>query len=76
MSPDDPTSRVFVIGEASAETRHALIEALARLDAAASPDPLLAPIPPAALAAFDVPGNHKKNRAQDRAAGQRGKRTK
>lgn len=35
------------------------------------PDPLLAPIPPAALAAFDVPA--KKNRAQRRKEDRRGR---
>lgn len=76
----EPDGKVVVIGEAdnTLAGRFELLRALSQSQTVTLPtvDPVLEPIPPAALAAFDLPGNHKKNRAQDRAAGQRGKRTK
>lgn len=68
-----------VPGDTPIWNRRALLAGLtwqARERGEAVREPFLAPIPPAALAAFDVPEIPKFNRAQARAAGQRGKRKK
>ena len=66
----EPHGKVVVIGEAdnTLAGRFALLRALSQSQTVTLPtvDPLLAPIPPAALAAFDVPATPKKNRAARR----------
>ena len=77
--PDNDAERLLMvkanaIGGAPIWSREALLRAMFERGEVTLPaaDPPLT----AALAAFDVPTPVKKNRAQDRAAGQRGKRTK
>ena len=73
----EPDGKVVVIGEAdnTLAGRFALLRALSQSQTATLPtvDPLLAPIPPAALAAFDVPTPVKKNRAQRRKEARNGR---
>ena len=73
MSPDDPTKRVMVIAKVSDLTREEMIKALTRHYAEMTGDALLTPLPPAALAVFDVPTPVKKNRADRRKEARRGR---
>lgn len=62
-----------VPGDTPIWNRRALLAGLARQAAGEASDPLLKPIPPAALAAFDLPTPVKKNRAQRRKEARNGR---